>query len=55
MYAGADYQTLATAAAKRLDALGGSHGGEARFAGLGADFAKAARLEADFWSMGLRA
>jgi thiaminase/transcriptional activator TenA len=55
MYAGAEYQALARGAASRLDALGESHGGEARFAALAADFAKAARLEADFWAMGLRA
>jgi thiaminase/transcriptional activator TenA len=54
-YAGEDYQSLARASAARLDTLGESHGGEARFAGLSADFAKAARLEADFWAMGLRA
>jgi thiaminase/transcriptional activator TenA len=55
MYAGVEYQSLARAAAARLDALGESHGGTARFAALSADFAKAARLEADFWQMGLRA
>lgn len=55
MYAGAEYQALARGAAARLDALGESHGGAARFAGLAADFAKAARLEAAFWQMGLRA
>jgi len=55
MYAGADYQALARAAAARLDALGETHGGESRFAALAADFGKAARLEADFWQMGLRA
>jgi thiaminase/transcriptional activator TenA len=54
MYAGEDYQALARASAARLDALGLSHGGDARFAALAADFAKAARLEADFWQMGLR-
>lgn len=54
MYAGAEYQALARGAAARLDALGESHGGAARFASLSADFAKAARLEADFWQMGLR-
>lgn len=54
MYAGAEYQALARGAAARLDALGESHGGEARFASLSADFAKAARLEAAFWQMGLR-
>jgi len=54
MYAGAEYQALAAAAAARLDALGVSHGGAARLPALAADFAKAARLEADFWAMGLR-
>jgi thiaminase/transcriptional activator TenA len=54
MYAGEEYQALARASAARLDALGESHGGAARFARLAADFAKAARLEADFWQMGLR-
>ena len=55
MYAGGDYQALARGAAARLDALGVSHGGDARFAALAADFAKAARLEAAFWQMGLDA
>jgi thiaminase/transcriptional activator TenA len=55
MYAGAEYQALARSSAARLDALGESHGGAARFASLSADFAKAARLEADFWQMGLDA
>jgi thiaminase/transcriptional activator TenA len=55
MYAGDEYQALARGAAARLDALGESHGGTARFASLAADFGKAARLEADFWQMGLRA
>jgi len=53
MYAGAEYQALATAAAEGLDALGESHGGPARLPALTAHFAKAARLEADFWAMGL--
>jgi thiaminase/transcriptional activator TenA len=55
MYAGEEYQALARGAAARLDALGESHGGAARFAALSADFAKAARLEAAFWQMGLDA
>jgi thiaminase/transcriptional activator TenA len=55
MYAGEAYQALARGSAARLDALGQSHGGAARFPGLARDFAKAARLEADFWAMGLRA
>ncbi len=55
MYASDGYQALARAAALRLDALGLSHGGEARFAALSAGFAEAARLECDFWQMGLDA
>ena len=55
MYAGAEYQALARGAAARLDALGESHGGAARFPHLAADFGKAARLEAAFWQMGLDA
>ncbi len=55
MYAGEEYQALARASAARLDALGRSHGGEARFGALAADFAKAARLEVEFWQMGLNA
>lgn len=54
-YAGAEYQAFARASAQRLDALGVSHGGEARFASLAATFAEAARLECAFWQMGLDA
>jgi thiaminase/transcriptional activator TenA len=54
-YASPGYQALASGAASRLDALGLSHGGEARFASLAATFAEAARLEANFWQMGLNA
>ena len=54
-YAAEGYQTLARGAAARLDALGESHGGTARFAGLSATFAEAARLEARFWQQGLDA
>ncbi len=49
------YQAMASAAAARIDALGVSHGGEARFATLSATFAEAARLEARFWQQGLDA
>lgn len=52
-YGAEDYQKLARAAAARIDALGESHGGEARFARLAADFAEAARLEQRFWQQGL--
>jgi thiaminase/transcriptional activator TenA len=54
-YAAPSYQAMARGAAERLDRLGVSHGGEARFAMLSATFTEAARLEADFWQMGLNA
>jgi thiaminase/transcriptional activator TenA len=54
-YASEGYQALARAAAARIDALGVSHGGDARFAMLSATFAEAARLEARFWQQGLEA
>ncbi|WP_431282567.1 TenA family protein [Humitalea sp. 24SJ18S-53] len=54
-YGGAEYQALARAAAMRLDTLGTSHGGEARFPSLSSNFAEAARLETHFWQMGLDA
>ena len=52
-YADPGYQAMARAAAARIDALGESHGGHARFALLSATFAEAARLEARFWQQGL--
>ena len=54
-YAAPAYQALARAAAARIDALGVSHGGEARFALLSATFSEAARLEQRFWQQGLDA
>ena len=54
-YSGAGYQALAAGAAARLDALGRTHGGDARFAALAEGFRTAARLEAAFWAMGLAA
>jgi thiaminase/transcriptional activator TenA len=51
-YGAEEYQTLARAAAARIDALGESHGGAARFAALSATFREAARLEARFWQQG---
>lgn len=54
-YADPGYQALAKAAAARIDALGVSHGGAARFPMLSAIFSEAARLEARFWQMGLDA
>ena len=55
MYAGAEYQSLAREAATALDQQFARRGGEGRFAALAASFATAARLEADFWTMGLAA
>ena len=55
MYAGAEYQSLARAAAAALDELFLRRSGEGRLPALAASFATAARLEADFWQMGLDA
>ena len=55
MYSGADYQSLAHEAAAALDEQFARRGGEGRFPSLAATFATAARLEADFWQMGLEA
>ena len=54
-YGGEDYQKLSRAAALRIDALGVSHGGTARFGMLSATFSEAARLEQRFWQQGLDA
>ncbi len=55
MYAGSEYQDLAHEAEAALDEQFARRGGQARFAALAAMFATAARLEADFWQMGLAA
>jgi thiaminase (transcriptional activator TenA) len=55
MYAGDDYQSLAREAEAALDEQFARRGGEGRLSSLAANFATAARLEADFWSMGLGA
>jgi thiaminase (transcriptional activator TenA) len=55
MYSGSDYQDLAREAAAALDEQFARRGGEGRFRSLAATFATAARLEADFWQMGLDA
>jgi len=55
MYAGNDYQGLAHAAASALDEQFLRRGGEGRFPTLATSFTAATRLEADFWTMGLRA
>src|SRR5437762_13985668 len=55
MYAGPDYQELAREAAAALDEQFARRGGEGRFAALAGTFAAAARLEADFWQVGMEA
>ena len=55
MYAGAEYQDFARDAQAALDEQFARRGGEGRFPSLVATFASAARLEADFWQMGLDA
>jgi len=55
MYAGDEYQGLARDCAAALDEQFARRGGEGRFPTLAANFATAARLEADFWQMGLDA
>ena len=55
MYAGSDYQNLAREAEAALDEQFARRGGEGRIGSLGANFATATRLEADFWQMGLEA
>ena len=55
MYAGDEYQGLARDMAAALDEQFARRGGEGRFPSLAAAFATAARLEADFWQMGLAA
>jgi thiaminase/transcriptional activator TenA len=55
LYAGSEYQDLAREAEAALDDQFARRGGEGRFASLAANFALAARLEADFWQMGLDA
>jgi thiaminase (transcriptional activator TenA) len=55
MYAGEEYQGLARDMAAALDEQFARRGGEGRFPSLAASFAIAARLEADFWQMGLAA
>ena len=54
-YAGEGYQGVAAAARRRLDDLAARAMTESRFAELAGLFAKASRLEADFWQMGLDA
>lgn len=53
MYAGDEYQRLAQDAAAALDAQFARRGGEGRFTSLASSFTTAARLEADFWAIGM--
>ena len=55
MYAGAEYQEVAAAAAGHLDRLAARRGSETRFPRLAALLAQATRLEIAFWGMGWRA
>jgi thiaminase/transcriptional activator TenA len=55
MYAGDEYQKLAGEMAVALDEQFARRGGEGRLPALAASFTTAARLEADFWQMGLAA
>jgi thiaminase/transcriptional activator TenA len=55
MYAGAEYQGLARETEAALDAAFARRGGPGRFPALAKIFRTAARLEADFWQMGLEA
>jgi len=52
-YASDAYQDVAAAASRHLDDLGTRYLGANRFDELAALFAKASRLEADFWQMAL--
>ena len=54
-YSDDDYREVVANATARLDRLGAERLTEARYARLTHLFATATRLEADFWSMGLRA
>ena len=53
MYAGAEYQEVATGAVAQLDRLAEQRLTPARFDDLARTFRQATRLEADFWQMGL--
>lgn len=53
MYAGADYQKVAAAAAGNLDALMARRGGSGRLDALVQTFRAATELEVAFWQMGL--
>ncbi len=54
-YAGSGYQEVAAAARLQLDELAARTMTSQRFEELAAIFAKASRLEADFWQMGMDA
>lgn len=52
-YAGEEYQAIADEAREHLNRLAARYVTESRFNELAVVFAKASRLEADFWQMGL--
>jgi thiaminase/transcriptional activator TenA len=54
-YQSEEYQESVAAAIHTLDELGQKRGAETRFTALTHIFATATRLEADFWSMGMKA
>ena len=53
MYASTEFQDVAKAEIDLLEHTAQTRGGDARIAGLTEIFARASRLEADFWQMGL--
>src|SRR5437763_3806550 len=55
LYSGGEYQKLARECAAALDEQFARRGGEGRLPALAAPFTAAARLEAEFWQMGLAA
>jgi len=55
MYSGPEYLKAAAAETSYLDRLWDRRGGESRFPDLARTFTIASRLEAEFWSMGMRA
>lgn len=55
MYAGVDYQAVATAHSRQLDELFARRGSEPRLPALATTFTQATRLETAFWQMGFAA
>ena len=55
MYAGVDYQAVATAHSRQMDELFARRGSEPRLPALATTFTQATRLETAFWQMGFAA